>query len=156
MKLLPFQKIIIKSPLDKKNINEILVNSIGVEGPETKRKFVSGVVKDDYFRIRVEAKNWSDVKGYLNLNGKVISIDSGAKVELDMTLEMFPVIAALMIIFGSLGLFYFIKGVLAHNFGVETFSFVFVGVIYLFVMMDYNSEVYAIKEELLRLVKGSV
>jgi hypothetical protein len=155
MRLVPIQKFVIRSPLDKKTINEILANSIGVEGPETKRKFVSGNVKNDYFQIRVEAKNWSDIKGYLTLRGKILENKEGCKLEVNIGLEMFPVILALIIIFGSLSIFYLVKGLLAHNFGSETFSIIFVILIYFFIMLDFNSEAYATKEELLRLTKAT-
>jgi len=83
MNLLLSKSFSIITSLDKEAIVERLTNSIGVEGPETKRKIVCGQVNEKEFRVTFITNPKTENPGRLTLEGKIKTWLKGTKVEIE-------------------------------------------------------------------------
>ena len=161
MKIVLFQKVIIRSPLSKSAVNEILANCVGVEGPEGKIRFVSGIVKEDYFRIKTIQKAACGPECnpicFTLISGKVLEDKEGCRLEANIDSLILPISLAIILSFGLAGLTFLVRGLFFHyheGLQISLCIFVFISVIYFASQLGFNSEAYALKAHLLQLTKG--
>jgi hypothetical protein len=146
MWLVPYARFNIKTSLSKKATIEILHNSIGVEGPESKRKFISGEVTENGFKIKTPGRiiPHESGGGLILIEGKIFEEANGCTVELTISYGKISLIlaaSAFLIIILMSFLNYIVPLVII--------------IIYLLMVIEFNMETRDIIADICYLLKGT-
>ena len=159
MKFIPNQRFSFNTPLANNEVTEILNNSIGIQDPVTKVKFISGFSTNKDFKIKAYVPTWNEEGNYsLILEGQIFKNEKGCKIEIRIRINIFHgvILSLSFLVFTILSLVSLTRALLTKNLTPGLFSFPVLVFIYFFVISDYTSRANIIKEDILRILKGVI